>query len=152
MVRFQPQVSVINRLAESPVQRANITFDGRVRTAGTLLQDNLARPPLSVAGHGIEHWRNPLNRVITALPSRPWGNILIHLQVGGLLSSVALALSRFPLRYLHFPSLSPCRFLDLEYPGKGQDSTPIGRSSPSPFAAPSPFSRRTCSHNALRLA
>jgi hypothetical protein len=107
MVRFQPQVSVINRLAESSVQRANITFDGRVRTAGTLLQDNLARPPLSVAGHGIEHWRNPLNRVTTARPSRPWGSILIHLQVGGLLSSVALALSRFPFVICSFHSYLP---------------------------------------------
>jgi hypothetical protein len=63
MIRFLPYGSASNQFARSPTKGANITFDGRVRTAGTLLQDNLARPPSSVAGHGIEHWRNPLNRV-----------------------------------------------------------------------------------------
>jgi hypothetical protein len=96
-------------LARMIFQRVTITSHGPSAERATSIQDSLARPPLSVAGHGIEHWRNPLNRVIqTCFASLSWGKYSCPFagRSWELLSFVA---SRFPSLLLSTAISHPCQ-------------------------------------------
>lgn len=146
-----PATARCSRLVETAIHGVIASYHGPSAERVLEYKIPLARPPLSVAGHGIKHWRNPLNRVTTTLPASPWGSILIHLQVGTLeFYCFALHLYYLPFR-ISIPWQIPPIKSSTWLSGEEQDSTPIGRFLPLPRAATSSVSQRTCSHNALRL-